>query len=210
MNEPRPVLNAQLQQLLGLVEQYRQERCAEILDKGREQGDEVVRRAFHEARTRMHQAVLALRAHMGQQIASAEAQLQTRNRQRRQEADQQLLLQGWQQLHQVLLQRWQNSTTRAAWVEKVFNEATERLTRCAWEIEYCEDWPPAEVDALCVRIDGYTGQRPACKPQADIQAGVRICAAGACLDGTAAGLLADRSRIESLLLAEVHKLRDEI
>jgi hypothetical protein len=36
-----------------------------------------------------------------------------------------------------------------------------------------------------------------------MSAGLRICAAGACVDGSVEGLLRDRRRVESLLLARL-------
>ena len=52
------------------------------------------------------------------------------------------------------------------------------------------------------------GQRPQLQVDPSITAGLRICAAGTCVDGTVAGLMHEKSRVESTLLTAIHKRRD--
>ena len=62
MNEHTPgVVDAQLQNLLQVVERNRDERCRALLDAARDQARQLLRQAHREARERLHSKLLATR-----------------------------------------------------------------------------------------------------------------------------------------------------
>jgi hypothetical protein len=194
-------VEAQLQQLLRVVERHRDERCNELLGQARSEAARVVRQAHTEARARMHRSIQALREERRQRLDASEAKLQTHRRRRREGADLWLLAAAWQPLRKALLARWSLAASRRQWVDSLVSRARALLVASDWQIEHPVDWPAPERAALEERLTTQLGRVPEFIPREDIEAGLRICADGTCVDATLAGLLRDQAGIESLLLA---------
>jgi len=163
--------------------------------------------AHQKARARVHQAVTNSREHTRQQLVSAAARQQTRERQLRQHEDQALLERAWQPLQELLLQRWQDPATRRLWIEQLLEQAARVLVDTTWKIRHPPDWPGDErgtVESRLVKLHGYS---PVFSAQPSIRAGLLIVAEHTRVDGTIDGLLHDRSRIEALLLARLNECR---
>jgi hypothetical protein len=207
MSESGPVVSAQLKYLLAVVEQRRSERCREIMDKAHEQAREVVKQGYRDARQRMHRELGDIRQKRRQQMVSVVAQRQTRKRQRRQQADEELLTTTWLDLHEALLRRWRDSAMRRRWIEDLVNQAASVLVDRHWVIEHPFDWPAQERSALQLRLQKRLAHAPHFEASSTIAAGLRICAGGACVDGSADGLLRERLAIEAVLLARINEYR---
>jgi hypothetical protein len=203
MSQPGPVVDARLQHLLAVVERNRAQRCQAVIEAAEQQARQIVSQSYSTARARTHADFGALREHIRQRLASAEAQQQTRLRQLRQQADRAFLLAAWQPLRQALQRNWQDTGHREQWVRQLVDTAASMLMDAHWLIEHPGDWPEHERDALMELLDRTYRCVPRLAADPDISAGLRICAAGACVDGTIDGLLARRARIEALLLAEI-------
>ena len=113
-------------------------------------------------------------------LASFEAQQQTRQRQQRQADDGILLVTAREALRAALLQRWQQPASRQQWCEELVNVAATTLDGKVWTVEHPADWPMSEHDALREQIHSLCGKTPRLEANADISAGLRICAAGTC------------------------------
>ena len=208
MNLPENIADAQLKHLLAVVDRRREDRCNELLQEAHDNAQQVIKHAFSEARSRMHQEILDLREHYRQQIASAEAHQQTNIRQQRQHIDQELLAALWQPLHDVLLRRWQQTEPRRIWIRELVKLAAATLVSPSWTIEHSTDWPVQERTALETQLSQeFKNLVVSFSAMESIQAGLRISADGASVDGTVEGLLGERSRIEALLLAGVYWYR---
>jgi F0F1-type ATP synthase membrane subunit b/b' len=194
-------VEAQMRQLLQVVARHRDERCNELLGQARREASQVIRQAHAEARARMHESVQGIREERRSRLAAAEAQLQTRRRRRREGADLWLLAAAWQPLRKAMQARWSQETARRQWIDFLVQRACTLLVATDWQIEHPLDWPLQERTALEARLEGQLGRLPEFIPREQISAGLRICADGACVDGTLEGLLRDQTRIESLLLA---------
>jgi F0F1-type ATP synthase membrane subunit b/b' len=194
-------VEAQLQQLLRVVERHRDERCNELLGQARREAGQVVRQAHAEARARMHRSVQGVREERRRRLAASEAKLQTHRRRRREGADLWLLAAAWQPLRKALLARWALAASRRQWVDSLVTRARALLVASDWQIEHPVDWPAPERAALEDRLAAQLGRVPQFVPSEDIKAGLRVCANGTCVDATLEGLLRDQTRIESLLLA---------
>jgi len=203
MSRPESGVDAQLRQLLDVVERERERRCRTLREAANAQAREIVRQAHREARARTHQDFVELREQLQQRLASARAQQQTRQRRLRQQADRAFLSAAWPPLRQALQDHWQHLADRERWVANVIDTAAAMLMDAHWLIEHPRDWPEQERSAVLEKLDREYDRRPRLTPRDEITAGVRISAAGACVDGTLDGLLARRAQIEALLLAEI-------
>jgi hypothetical protein len=207
MSESGPVVSAQLKHLLAVVEQRRSERCREVLDKAHEQARQLIKQAYRDERRRMHRELGEIRQKRRQQMVSVVAQRQTRKRQRRQRADEELLTTTWLDLHEALLHRWRDSLMRRRWVDDLVDQAASVLLDSHWLIEHPLDWPEQERAALQLKLQKQLTHTPHFEVKSTIVAGLRICAGGACVDGSADGLLRERLAIEAVLLARINEHR---
>ena len=207
MSESGPVVSAQLKHLLAVVEQRRSERCREVLDKAHEQARQLIKQAYRDERQRMHRELGEIRQKRRQQMVSVVAQRQTRKRQRRQQADEELLTTTWLGLHEALLHCWQDSLMRQRWVDDLVDQAASVLVDSHWLIEHPVDWPAQERSALQLRLQKRLAHAPHFEVKSAITAGLRICADGACVDGSVDGLLRQRLAIEAVLLARINGSR---
>lgn len=205
MNMPESVVDAQLQHLLEVVEQDREKRCQAVIGEAGRQAQATIRQAHREARSRVHDDFIELREQIRQRVASVEAQQQTRQRKLRQQADQEFLDAAWQPLEEALQRHWQNTEHRKQWVMRLIEKAAATLIDAHWLIEHPHDWPAHECNNLKEKLSRDFECFPSFEPHPKITAGLRICAAGACVDGSIEGLLQRRGHIEALLLAEIRK-----
>ena len=195
------VLDNKVRHLLDVVTQHRDEKCAAIRVNAEAEARALLRTAWREARQRMHSENAETRRRVERALASHEAQQQTRARQQHQADDAVLLVAARAALQAALLQRWQQPASRQQWCEVLVNAAVTTLDGKEWTVEHPADWPMSEHDALLQHITSLCGKTPRLQAQADISAGLRICADGTCMDATINGLLHDRERIDAELLA---------
>lgn len=207
MNPPENIVSAQLQHLLTQLDMHRQARCEELLAQARNEARHEIGHAHQKARARVHQAVLNIREHTRQQLVSAAARQQTRERQLRQHEDQALLERAWQPLQELLLQRWQEPATRRLWIEQLLEQAARVLVETTWKICHPPDWPGDERGAVESRLVKRHGYSPVFSARSSIRAGLLIVAEHTQVDGTIEGLLHNSSRIEALLLARLNECR---
>lgn len=197
MNEPAPHLERQTRSLLELIEADRERRCAQILEPARAGALALQAQARSEARARRHATIAAQRQRRRDALAAARARLATRTRLHAQQHEAALLRLAWRQLPDALCTLWRDTAARAAWVGQVVAAARTRLSADAWRIVHAADWPAAEQQALAGSLAGIA-LRFESEPAVD--AGIKVIAGGNIVDGTVAGLLADRSEIEAALL----------
>ncbi len=195
------VLDNKVRHLLDVVTQHRDEKCAAIRANAEIEDRALLRTPWREERQRMHGENAETRRRVERALASHEAQQQTRARQQRQADDGVLLVTARAALQAALLQRWQQPASRQQWCEVLVNAAVTTLDGKDWTVEHPADWPMSEHDDLLQHITSVCGKTPRLQAKADINAGLRICAGGTCMDATIDGLLHDRERIDAELLA---------
>jgi len=204
------VVDAQLQNLLQVVADNRDERCRVLLDAASIQARQLLQQARREARERLHRKVLETREQARQQLASAQAQRQTRLRLQRHRADEALLARAWAPLGERLLQRWERQDSRMLWIDNLVEQALSMLLDRHWTIVHPADWPEQECEALGKRLEKDLGVPPVFVAQTQLAAGLRICAGPTCIDATHEGLLRARTRIESMMLATLNECRRKL
>ena len=110
-----------------------------------------------------------------------------------------LLAAAWPRLPAALQWLWRQPDTRAAWTSRLAQVARGMLAADGWRIAHPPGWAEAERQAFAAGIaapaEFSAGE--------DIEAGLRICRGGNCVDGTLQALLADRRAIEARLLARL-------
>jgi hypothetical protein len=209
VSSPENSADTRIRHLLQVVERHREQRCNELLEQARSQARQVLRQAHTEARARVHQDILEVREQYRQKISFAQARQLTRARQRRQKADRELLMTIMEPLRVALLRRWRRYETRQLWIRALVQQASVTLVSTHWSIEHPADWPLQERTALEVQLNREVQSALRFEAHPSIPAGLRICAGGACVDGTVEGLLRDRTRIEALLLASINARRQD-
>jgi F0F1-type ATP synthase membrane subunit b/b' len=196
-------MNDRARQLLTLVEQARDQRCSELLEAARAQAQRLVKQAWQNARAGLHREVEQARGQFRRQRAIEQAAQDADRRRAQQTADRQLLDAAWQQLHAVLGRRWHTTASRRVWIDALIEQASARLVERQWRIEHPADWPEPERLALEQQLAGGPGPAPVFVADPALLAGLRIRAGDTVVDGSSEGLLRDRRRIESRLLAVV-------
>lgn len=194
-------LSSRVKELLEVVEQNREKRCAELLDRARAEADGIVRQAWQKTRARLHHEVLQAREQYRRHLLLEQASNAARLRQLSDRVDRAWLEQAWQPLQEALIRRWQSAENRTLWVETLVRQALARLVRHNWQIEHPADWPAPEQQQLASRLLPVLGEAPVFVADPALPAGLRVRTEGACVDGSCAGLLRDRAHIESVLLA---------
>lgn len=205
MSDPKSIVDAQLQYLLKLVQQHQEKSCAKIKVLAQEKAAELKSKAHGAARNRMHEFNISLRGSIDRQLSSTAARLQTQKRLARQQSDEELLETGWTLIKTSLEQLWQQADTRTQWIDNLLKLATAKLVSPYWQIEHPTDWEDDECLKLQEHLHKQLGQLPDLKADATISAGLRLCAAGSCIDGTVEGLMHEQSQVEAKILRSIHK-----
>jgi hypothetical protein len=199
-------LERRAQALLDIVENDRCAQCESILAEARGRASTLVAQVHADSRTRMREAFAEERRRLQERVSAARAKLQTRQRLHEQQRTAALLALGWQQLPDALRARWHDRDTRRLWVEAVVAMAWRVLPRTQWRIAHDPAWPAVEQQALGARIARDLDMAPAFSADARIDAGLRIASGGNVVDGSLAGLLADRVEVGARLLRYLEQL----
>ncbi len=192
-------LETRTRALLDVVEADRKRRCAAIADEARARAAAIVGAAHAEARVRMRSAFEEERRRSETRVAAAQARLMTRRRLHEQRRSQNLLAAGWQELPSALCDRWRQPECRRSWIETVISEARKVLPPEAWRIAFARGWSDGEQAAFAASLPALGGP-PELILDDGARAGLRVSAGANVIDGTLAGLLADRTEIGARLL----------
>jgi hypothetical protein len=193
-------LERRMQALLDLVEDDRRTRCDAIGAEAQARARAALAEAHREARARMREAFAEERRRAAERLAAARAKVATHRRHAEQRRGAALLEAGLARLPATLERHWRSAPARGAWIDAVVSRALEVLPHAAWRIAHPPGWSRAEQEALAARIAAVTGSAPAFAADERIAAGLRIASGGIVVDGTLAGVLADRSAVGARLL----------
>jgi len=199
---PSSIVDAQVQRLLEIVTEYQQQKCNELLNHAHKQSREIIHQAFHNARLRLHHDIQDSRRNMQEELSATRAKQHTSLMQQKHREDQEFLNQAWNILADKLQERWQDSGLRRLWVQNIIQTALQMLPGETWQVVCPADWPRGEQDELVKAVSSAGERKISFNSSQDIVAGIRISADAAIVDGTLPGLMADRGRIESDVLAQ--------
>lgn len=185
--------------LIALVEADRDAQCAAIGAEAAAAAAQIVRKARAAARERSRAALADERRRRAQQLGAIAARLANAQRQHEQQSHAALLALAWQRLPELLARRWSVPDSRADWIDHVFAAARAALPAGEWTVVHgpgLADADRRQLAALAAEA-GVTIREQLAPAQL---AGIKLRAGGNVVDGTAAGLLADRAAIGSRLL----------
>jgi hypothetical protein len=114
-----------------------------------------------------------------------------------------LLREAAKRLPDELARRWRDPQARARWAGAMLAHAAALLTDGDWEIRHPSDWPAAEREVAARRLAPVSRLAVRFTADPEIRAGLQIHAGHNVVDGSVAGLLADRAAIEARLLSRL-------
>ena len=185
-----------------IEQQIKDERQA-VIENAKREARTVVAQARSAARRQMHEAIQELRREGERRLARARAQTEADERARAQARAAEAVHAAWPLLREALAARWFDGASRQAWAKAVAAQAAARLRPGAWVIEHPAGWSAKEQKDFAGVLAARDGTVVAFKADKDMTAGLRIRADQALLDATPHGLLADKTTITALLLAEI-------
>jgi len=207
-NADEHLAQTQAQALIDAINARRDDERARVLNEARKQARAITRRAHRSARERFHEQAEELRRDRAKRMHQAKAQRDTEKRQRHQSALSDIVQQAWPKLTETLKERWQCAERRDAWAKGALDSAAFRLQRKGWRVVYPADTDDVFRDKLKSWLDEQDVEDAEAEPCEEIDAGLRIEADGATLDATPAALLAQTSRVQAALIAEIEQLAE--
>lgn len=206
MNDSESIVRTQVDALKQLLDQSRESTCRSAREQAELQAAEIRRRARAQARERVSKSAHEERARLEREVRMVEAEIETEQRKRARKRDTALIEAGLETLAGALARRWSDPAQRREWAEAAMAEAKIVLLGREWALEHPADWPADERDhAVAVawsRCDARV--EPVAVPELEI--GLRIRSAGALVDMSIPGLMANVRTIEGELLAEFNRV----
>ena len=203
MTPPQGILEAQAEAMLRRLAREQEIRSRALLDHASEQADDVVSRAWREARTRIREAVAEERKSVEQALAARQAEIESSVLKKEQLAVRHVLDLAWVKLREKLEQRWEQQAARERWCRSACALALDSvLAEYSLVIEFDPDVSSDEGETARAYLSDIGSGQVETRACPGIGPGLRIRAGRACIDATIDGLLAARESVEADLLAE--------
>jgi hypothetical protein len=186
--------------LLAVIAADRAARCRDILAPAEAAAAARLAEALRATRTELRQALKNERRRLQAQLDAARAELDAARRRRDQRLAQAVVDAGWALLVPALVRCWQEPACRRRWIAAALAAARARLPPADWRIRHPPGLAPAEAAMLLAELAAAGVAGAQCEAAVDLAAGLEIRAGDACLDASAAGLLADRAAVAGRLL----------
>ncbi len=203
MIEFESIVDVQLSAMLEGIESDLARRRQAMLEEADREARRRLRDARRESRQRMAAAVAETREQWYSSLRRARAALAARLRRRQHELDREQLQQGMQQLRAALLARWEEPSARREWAAILLEDGLARFPADRWQVEYPATLAASDAEALLAPPSPDI--RLELEAATDLHAGFRLRRGAACLDMSAAGLLAQTEEIAGELLAEIRR-----
>ncbi len=192
-------IERQMAALIELVENDRAAQIAAIAAEAASKATQTVSQARRSARERTRAALADERRRRAQLLAAATARLANEERQHQQQSHAALLALAWQALPAKLEARWASPSARADWLRHVFEAARTALAPGLWTVVHGRDLAGADRELL-LGLGHAAGVTLEFAEDPMIRSGIKLRAGGNVVDGSTAGLLADRAALGSRLL----------
>lgn len=210
MSKFEGVLGMQVDALLEGIANDLEKRRIEMREKAERDAASLLRRVRARSRSHARNAVADERRQLERALQKARAAEATTSRQVLQRQEWELIREGTARLRDCLADRWSKTETRAAWIETLLYEAHKVLEPGCWTMEHPEDMGADELDRLRATVEQIAGETPRMVSESEVTAGLRITSGGAALDMSLGGILARDTKVDGLLLAEIHRLADDL
>jgi len=192
-----------LEQLLAVVADNRDRRCAEVGESTGLHAREILKQAHARVRARLRRHISMLREKYRVSISAAQARKETLIRQQQQKADKACLDAAWPALREAMLALWKDPETRLKWIDAAIDSASSTLLEADWRVEYPGDFSDQDSRLLERMFSDRLKKVPVLAASDDIAAGIRIISRGTVLDATLEGLLQQKQTIESFLISRI-------
>lgn len=192
---------AAARQLLEYLERERSQRCREILDRADAEADDLRREARRRALALVHEAVKRERARRVDQLRREHARIDAKFRRERFKRELKGLERARSRLIEALVERWESgAAARRQWLRMTCEQALVFLPDGQWRVAHPPDWDRREARRAIAVLERL---RPSVKIEfedGEQDAGLLLTCGSASVDSRPEGLLADRSRVDGLLL----------
>jgi hypothetical protein len=203
------VLELQVESIVANLRHLQEDRSGRLLRQAESRARELKRSARRRLRAHGSEAVRDARARREKALQMAKHRLHAEAGNRMQARHAAVLREGWPALVAELERRWSDSATRREWCDAIVAKALGAIGQAAWTIEHPSSWTDADSDHVCRKLKKLDVPAATFNLDESATAGMRIRSGTACLDGTIDGLLAERTRVEGLLLAAWEHLEPE-
>jgi hypothetical protein len=197
------VVDLQVYSLLARLNQDQDVACRKLRDAAAAQAAQLAAEARSRARLRLKAAVLEKRRRVEEHCRKVRVKLETRRREEQFAELGKRLADGLAMLPGALAERWANEESRHGWCQMVLDGAASAMRRGAWRMEIAPGLSPAERTELASRAAALAGSEVDMEEIEALQAGLAVVHDGVRFDGTIAGLLANGTRVQAALLAEL-------
>jgi hypothetical protein len=197
------VVDLQVYSLLARLNQDQDVACRKLRDAAAAQAAQLAAEARSRARLRLKAAVLEKRRRVEEHCRKVRVKLETRRREEQFAELGKRLADGLAMLPGALAERWANEEWRNGWCQMVLDGAASAMRRGAWRMEIAPGLSPAERTELASRAAALAGSEVDMEEIEALQAGLAVVHDGVRFDGTIAGLLANGTRVQAALLAEL-------
>lgn len=198
-SKPPAHTERQMHALIELVEADRKTRESALRQAADQACAEILRAARAAARERSHAALAEERRRRSRALSATAARLANEERQSEQQVHAALLALAWQRLPRLLDARWAEPEARRDWIAHVFAAARLALPAGAWILVHGPGLSESDRETLA-ELAAEAGVSLELVADPAIHGGLKLRAGGNVIDGTAAGLLADRAAIGARLL----------
>jgi hypothetical protein len=197
------VVDLQVYSLLARLNQDQDVACRKLRDAAAAQAAQLAAEARSRARLRLKAAVLEKRRRVEEHCRKVRVKLETRRREEQFAELGKRLADGLAMLPGALAERWANEEWRHGWCQMVLDGAASAMRRGAWRMEIAPGLSPAERTELASRAAALAGSEVDMEEIEALRAGLAMVHDGVRFDGTVAGLLANGTRVQAALLAEL-------
>ncbi len=199
------VLDMQVYSLLARLNAEREEGCRRITSEARDEAADLVVEARRRARSQVKAAVVEKRRRVAEHCRRVRTEVEARQRERYFSELGARLAEALEALPQALGRRWQEPDARRRWCESTVGAAQEVLSAGHWQVSVAPGLSAAEREWLVDYAARAAGGTAEVTEDPSLGAGIVVSEARSRCDGSIAGLTADRSRVESALLAELDR-----
>jgi hypothetical protein len=198
---PANLYQVQADALIQQLKREQEKRCRDLQATGESWTRQRLSEARHQALIRFRRAAKQERERFSREISAAEAAISAEARNRHQHHLSAMVHAVIARLPGALEARWNESSSRAAWIDAALLDAQQRMGPGEWHVRIAaasdaQELPASRGDANITWSQDHR-----------LKAGLVIEKDGAHLDASTTGLLADTTLLESRILEMLGEIR---
>lgn len=200
----------QAQGLIEGIDTAAEAEIADILGLAVQVAQQQTSAAHKSARAKVGAVVEELRRSEEQQLARAEAALQTQARQQAQIRDTKAVETGMTLIRATLIEMWDDPALRDSWCDAAIAIVCDHIPCTNLRIDLPSEGFAATSERVAAAITKQCCAAPEMREDPDMKAGLRFTADATTLDASADALCSDEGHVSAMLLSELKSLESEI